>query len=150
MSAPAYAAATDVQRYIDLRTLILLTDDAGSGQFDTAAQAVVSAIIVDTQARIDSAMKAAGYVTPTAAPGDMLRSLTCRLCVGPLYARRPMVQAPEALDRVAKAAEDELKLLAADKTFVPEGVRAQFLGAVKTPISISSDQDRGWSGSDLF
>jgi phage gp36-like protein len=144
----AYAVADDMKTYIDEATLILLCDDVGTGVYDDGVKAVINAVLADQQPRIDAAMKAAGYVVPTVAPGAGLRSLTCRLALAALYARRPVTKAPEALKSITAAAEDELTRIAQDKAFIAEGVRAQFMTA-GTSISYSSDPDRNWASSEL-
>jgi phage gp36-like protein len=142
----AYAAQADLAPYIDSATVTLLTDDNKDGSADAA---VITGILGDVTARIDSALKAAGYTTPVAVPGAALRSLAARLCLATLYGRRPAVEAPPSITTVAEAAEAELKLIAAGKFQPPEAVR---MSSPTGPggIAISSDATRDWADSELF
>jgi phage gp36-like protein len=142
-----YATADDVKVYIDAVTLQQLTDDVGAGVIDTAK---MNSVIADQAARIDAALRAR-FVVPVAIPGAMLRSLCARLCVAPLYSRRPMVTPPVALEAVTAGAEDDLKAIAAGKVNPPEAVPLTTGADPDAPggLVVSSEADEGWTG-DLF
>ncbi len=142
----AYATQAELAPYIDGATLIQLTDDDRDGIADVP---VITGILDDVSARIDAALKAAGYTTPVAAPGAALRSLTARLSLAALYGRRPAVEAPPSITTVAEAAEGELKLIGAGKTQPPEAIR---LSSPTGPsgIAISTDAARNWDDAELF
>lgn len=143
----AYATTDDVKVYIDAATLIQLTDDAGAGVIDAAKMV---SVIADQAARIDAALQSR-FVVPVAAPGTMLRSLCARLCVAPLYVRRPMITPPVALEAVTAGAEDDLKAIAAGKLAPPEAVPLTTGADPSAPggLAVSSDEDEGWTG-DLY
>ena len=142
----AYAIQADLAPYIDGATLVQLTDDDRNGIADAP---VVTGILDDVSARIDAALKAAGYTTPVAAPGAALRSLTARLSLAALYGRRPAVEAPPSITTVAEAAEKELQLIGAGKVQPPEAIR---LSSPTGPsgIATSTDVARNWDDAELF
>lgn len=141
-----YAVADDVKVYIDAVTLQQLTDDAGAGVIDTAK---VNSVIADSAARIDSALETRGFVVPVAAPGAALRSLCARLSIAPLYARRPMVQAPVALEAVAAGAEADLKAIERGELTPPEAILASAAASDMGGVTVLSDEDQGWT-EDLY
>jgi phage gp36-like protein len=137
----AYAVQADLAPYIDATTLVQLTDDNGDGTADSAA---IDGVLNDVSARIDGALKAAGFMTPVDPPGATLRSLAARLALAPLYGRRPMNEAPATIATVAEGAEADLKAIETGRLVPPEAVRAT-APAAPGGIAISSDDDAGWS-----
>lgn len=142
----AYAVTADLAAYVDGPTLIALCDDDKNGVADPA---ILTSILGDVTARIDSALKAAGYTTPVAAPGAALRSLAARLSLATLYGRRPAIVAPPTITEVSAAAEAELKFIAQGTFQPPEAVR---LSSPTGPggIAISTNDDLDWKDAELF
>lgn len=139
----AYAVPADFETYVDPAYLVLITDDARSGNRNDD---VIEAAVANAEARINAALSTAGYTVPVASPGDYLRSLTCRLALWALVGRKQAHTAPESIKGQWQAAEDELKRIASGELSVDEAVSASATGDVAT----SSDDDREWATVELF